>query len=229
MANMQLNNNNIGSRANSILIGLVAINAGVLVASTAAGAKMIGLPFGLAASATVFSYAISFVFTDLINEIYGREKARLAVTVGFIALITGVLIFYGAIYAPAAEFWGFQSEFEQTLGLAGRILAGAWLAYLVSQNLDVFLFDLLKKKTSGKHLWLRNNATRLFSQFLDTCIFMTIAFYGVFPLWEAIIGQYLIKVLIALMDTPLVYVGRFLILRSLPETERDAVEHEIRQ
>lgn len=185
---------------------------------------MIGLPFGLAASATVFSYAISFVFTDLINEIYGREKARLAVNIGFISLITGVVIFYGAIYAPAAEFWQFQSEFEQTLGLAGRILIGAWLAYLVSQNLDVFLFDYLKKRTGGKHLWLRNNATRLFSQFIDTCIFMTIAFYGVFPITEAIIGQYLIKVIIALFDTPLVYLGRAMILRSLPSEEQPQVE-----
>ena len=78
---------------------------------------------------------------------------------------------------------------------------------MVSQHLDVWIFHKLKQITNGKHLWLRNNLSTLTSQFIDTTIFITISFYGVFPILPAIFGQYLIKVIIALLDTPIVYLA----------------------
>ena len=87
------------------------------------------------------------------------------------------------------------------------MLIGGWTSYAVSQHLDVWIFHKIKEKTKGKHLWLRNNVSTLISQFIDTLIFITIVFYGVCPLWNAIFGQYIIKVIIALLDTPIVYLA----------------------
>lgn len=189
----------------NFLILLISINAALLVASNAAGSKMISVFGGLSASATVFSYALSFAFTDAISELYGPEKARQAVRIGFLALLVSVVFFTVAIAAPGASYWGGQSAYEATLGLGPRLLAGGWISYMVSQHLDVWIFHKLKSATKGRYLWLRNNVSTLVSQFVDTCIFITIAFYGVFPIGDAILGQYLIKITIAAIDTPLVY------------------------
>lgn len=190
-----------------VLIALIGLNTALLVASNAGGAKLIALPFGLAASATVFSYALSFMFTDIISELYGLKAAKLAVYVGFGGLILAVLFFVISIAAPPAPFWPGQEGYAATLGFGPRLLLGGWTSYMVSQNLDVWIFHKLKEMTGGRHLWLRNNASTLVSQFVDTCIFITIAFYGTFPIVEAILGQYLLKLVIAVLDTPLVYLA----------------------
>ncbi len=186
----------------SVLIGL---NVALLVASNAAGAKMIAVFGGLAASATVFSYSITFAITDTISEVFGRRAAKLCVRISIVGALFSVLLYTIAIAAPAASFWTMQDAYAATLGNAPRILLGGFASYIVSQHLDVWLFEYFKRLTNGKHLWLRNNASTLISQFVDTVIFIKVAFYGVFPIQEAILGQYIIKVFIAGLDTPLVY------------------------
>lgn len=79
------------------------------------------------------------------------------------------------------------------------------VAYLISQHHDVWAFNFWKKKTKGKHLWWRNNASTLVSQFLDSVIFVFIAFYGIFDVVPLIIGNYVVKIIIALVDTPFMY------------------------
>ena len=197
--------NVLKEKDSSILIILVSLNTALLVASNAAGAKMIAVFGGLAASATVFSYALSFIFTDIISELYGSKRANYAVRIGFIGLLVSVIFFTISIAAPGASFWHNQEAYKTTLGLGPRLLLGGWTAYMVSQHLDVWIFHKLKRMTNGKHLWLRNNGSTLISQFVDTCIFITIAFYGIFPIVPAIFGQYSIKVIIAVLDTPIVY------------------------
>ena len=159
----------------------------------------------LTASATVFSYALSFTFTDIISELYGVEKAKLAVRIGFLGLFVSVGFFMISIHAPAANYWKDQEAYASVLGHGPRLLIGGWTSYMVSQHIDVWIFHRLKVMTGGRYLWLRNNASTLISQFIDTCIFITIAFYGTFPIKDAIIGQYIIKLIIALIDTPIVY------------------------
>ena len=195
------------SRTVLVLTSLVAVNTALLVASNAAGSKMISLPFGLAASATVFPYALSFLFTDVISEVFGKKAATMALRIGLLGVLLSVGFFSISIWAPAASFWDRQEAFELTLGLAPRLLLGGIVSYLVSQHLDVWIFHRLRELTEGRHLWLRNNASTLISQFVDTCIFISIAFYGIFPIFEAIVGQYLLKLIIALLDTPLAYLA----------------------
>jgi len=190
---------------------LIGINCALLVASNAAGAKLIALPFGMAASAAVVSYILSVLVTDLINELHGRENANLSVKIGFLSVVISSLLFTFAIYLPPADGWTGQNSFEQIFSVAPRILIGGWLAYLVSQPLDVFIFHKIRKATGERHFWLRKNASTLISQLVDSAIFMTIAFYGNFPLLPAILGQFLVKSVLVILETPFSY----LILNSL--------------
>ncbi len=120
------------------LIYCIALNTALLVSSCAAGAKLIAITDQLTASATVFSYAFSFLLTDLISELYGKKAAKIAVNIGFVGLMLSVVIFLFSIHATPAAFWPHQDAYQQTLGQAPRILIGGWLAYLVSQNIDVW-------------------------------------------------------------------------------------------
>jgi len=194
------------SKSIKYLVILSALHGGLLVAANAAGAKLIAVgPF--AASATVFIYAFSFLITDIVSELYGKKIANILVWVGFVAVTVAVAIFQIAVHAPSASFFKAQGAYETVFGLTWRILLGGLIAYLVSQFHDVWIFHRLKLLTKGKHLWLRNNLSTIISQLIDSIIFITIAFYGVVPeLYKLIAGQYIIKVVIAILDTPVAYI-----------------------
>ncbi len=200
-----------------LMVYLVALNTAVLVASVAGGSKIIALPFGLSAAATVFSYAITFTVTDVISEVFGRQAAKVAVRAGFLCMVVAVAFFQVCIWSMPASFWGHQEAYAQTFGMAPRILLGGWTAYLFSQHLDVWIFHRLREWTGGRKLWLRNNGSTLISQLIDTVIFVSIAFGGEMPLLPIIVGQYLIKVTIAAVDTPLVYLAVALMRRNTGE------------
>jgi uncharacterized integral membrane protein (TIGR00697 family) len=155
--------------------------------------------------AGVIVYATSFLITDILCEFYGKKKALEAVCGGFLASILLVLAVKVAIAWPPAPFWTGQEAFQSTLQLTERIVLGSLVAYVISQNWDVRVFHKLKEMTGGRHLWLRNNVSTMTSQALDTVIFITIAFYGVLPVVPLIVGQYIVKLVIAALDTPFIY------------------------
>jgi uncharacterized integral membrane protein (TIGR00697 family) len=165
--------------------------------------------------AGVIVYATSFLVTDILCELYGKRKALEAVWSGFLASILLVIAVEIAIAWPAPAWWQGQAAFESTLTLTGRIVLGSLVAYLISQNWDVLVFHRIKEKTAGKHLWLRNNASTMTSQALDTVIFISLAFYGVLPVVPLIIGQYLVKLIIAAIDTPFLYAVKWVRERRL--------------
>ena len=179
--------------------------SGMAIAAVLA-AKIINVA-GFAVPAGVLAYAITFACTDIIGEVYGEKVARKMVLAGFVAMISVTLLIQLAIVWPAAYFWQGQEMFEQVLGNSPRIIIASMVAYISSQYLDITIFSRLKKATNGKHLWLRNNASTFSSQLIDSAVFVTIAFYGVFPISEMIIGQWIVKMLIAAIDTPVVYMG----------------------
>ena len=177
----------------------------ILVAANAAGSKMISLG-PLAASATVFAYALTFLITDLASELYGKKTAAKFVKIGFGAVLLSVVFFKVALLAPPASFYAGQKAFESVFSVSPRLLLGGLTAYLVSQHLDIRIYHFFKKLTRGRHMWLRNNGSTIVSQFVDTCIFIGISFYGIVgSLWPLILGQYLIKLVIAVLDTPIMY------------------------
>ena len=146
----------------------------------------------------------------MLSEFYSKRDAHRAVWAGFYANVILVAVIAVAVKLPPAPFWQYQQAFETLFSLVPRIVVGSMVAYLISQHFDVLAFHFWKQKTGGKYLWLRNNASTMVSQFIDTSLFITIAFYGIpgFPIWQMIAGQYVVKLAIAALDTPFMYLSR---------------------
>ncbi len=189
------------------LLILLTVFITSLCTSVLIGGKIVGF-LGLTFSATAITYALTFPMTDTIAEVWGRKKATQIVLVGLIATVLTFIFTQIAIYLPSASFWMGQESFMATFGLVPRIVIGGIIAYTISQYHDIAAFHYWKKWTKGKHLWWRNNASTWVSQLIDTIIFITIAFAGVVPvggLLTMVFGQYLVKMVIAVVDTPVVY------------------------
>lgn len=191
------------------LVSLTSLFAAALVISNVIAGKVVQVGFWLVPAA-VFAYPVTFALTDIISEIWGKRTAQKVVWIGFAASI--VLVFYInlAIWLKPAPFYELNEQFKQVLGGTARIVIASLLAYIASQTHDVFAFHFWKKVTKAKHLWLRNNASTMVSQLIDTAIFIPVAFYGIVPtnvLLNMMISQYTLKLIIALLDTPIVYLG----------------------
>jgi hypothetical protein len=169
--------------------------------------------FGIRVSVGIFVFPLLFVITDVIEEVYGKIKAKLFVYTGLATLAFTFIMVYISIIAPPNAAWGNQAAYESIFGVSLRMIAASFVAFFFSQMHDVWAFQFWKKKTGGKWLWLRNNLSTIVSQALDTVIFMFIAFYKVTPKFTVpfiislIIPYWLLKVLFAFCDTPFVYLG----------------------
>ena len=127
---------------------------------------------------------------------------------GFVVNVMMVVMIFAAGKIPAAPFWIDQPAYDIILGSVPRIVIASMVAFLVSQNHDVIAFNMWKKITKGKYLWLRNNASTSVSQAIDTVLFVLIAFAGTYAwstIWSMIWVTYVIKLAVAVADTPLVY------------------------
>lgn len=189
------------------LVTILAINL-VLVSLTAAKT---GQVFGVVASPQSIFYASIFLGTDIITEKYGRRAGHQAVLVGFVSLL--LLIGLGqavVLFDPVESAKGLSESINSVFGVAARVAVGSFTAYLVAQNLDIWLFHKIREATKGHYLWLRNNGSTLVSQALDTAIFFPIAFYGTMPneeLLSLMIFAYVVKLLVAAIDTPFMYLA----------------------
>ncbi|GAB7023231.1 queuosine precursor transporter [Salidesulfovibrio brasiliensis] len=177
--------------------------------------------FGLTTTLGNILYASVFLATDMLSELHGKDEAKKAVLMGFVSLLMMTAYMQLALlFVPGAEDFA-HPHLEALFGFMPRIALASLAAYLVSQLHDVWAFHKLKQRTGGKHLWLRNNASTLVSQFLDSAIFCTIAFYGLFPtavFTEILISTYVIKLAVALLDTPFMYIAK----RMFPQQAKAA-------
>ena len=183
---------------------LLSIFIGSITIASVLANKIINV-FGLFVPAGVLAYSMTFLMTDAICEIWGRETAKHTVLGGFIGLLAVLLLIQISLVWPKAPFWKQEAAYQTIMGSTSRIIIASFLAYLVSQFHDVWAFHFWKKITGGRHLWLRNNFSTAISQFMDSSIFITVAFYGVMPVWPLIWSQWLVKLAIALLDTPIIY------------------------
>jgi queuosine precursor transporter len=172
-----------------------------------------------ALSSGIIAYPVTFLITDIISEIYGEHRAKTLVFTGFFVSVFTVIIILISIKLP---IWG-QSpvdsdSYNTVFGLAPGIVFGSMIAYLSAQYVDVKLFEFWRKLTNGKHLWLRNNGSTIISQLIDTSLVVVIALI-LYPkatgtsqaitlaaAGQIIIGQYIFKACIALIDTPFIYI-----------------------
>ena len=170
-------------------------------------------------SVGILPYPITFLVTDIVSEIYGREKADRIVISGFISsiFIMGVVMI-GDI--AAATDWSPVNDntFHHVFGLFGPAVFASMTAYLTAQFIDIRIFHFWKRKTKNRHLWLRNNGSTIFSQLIDTfsvlfllCSFGIIDWVRFYPL---LLNGFLFKLLVALIDTPFFYLFSHL-LRKL--------------
>ncbi|MEC5423021.1 queuosine precursor transporter [Virgibacillus sp. C22-A2] len=190
-----------------MFIYLNALFVGLLIISNILGVKLFSIGEFILPAAVIV-YVVTFLITDVIGEVYGKEAAKKTVQAGFFTQIIVLFFVFIAIELPAAPVFGLQAEFETILGGSFRVMIASLLSYVASQHLDVSLFHRLKMKHGEKKLWLRNNASTMTSQLVDTTLFITVAFWGIVPtnvLIGMIATQYVFKLMIALIDTPIVY------------------------
>ena len=179
--------------------------------------------FGITTTLGNVLYASVFLTTDILSEFYGKKAAKQGVLMGFVALVLVTVYMQIALcFTPAADDFA-QPHLQAIFGFMPRIALGSMAAYLISQWYDVWAFHFLKAKTKGKYLWIRNNGSTLVSQALDTMVFCTIAFWGVFEtsIWvQILVSTYLMKMIMGIMDTPFLYLARY-IHRGHVETEEE--------
>lgn len=187
---------------------IIGTFVGLIVISNVVANKLVVF-WKFAIPAGIIAYSASFLLTDVLVEFYSKKKAQKAVWAGFFASVVSLLVIFIAIKWPSASFWTFQEEFNLVLKNTWRIVLASLVAYLLSQNHDIWSFNFWKKKTKGKFLWLRNNASTFVSQLIDTLVFVVIAFYGLFPIFPIIIGLLIAKLLVAVLDTPFIYLIRY--------------------
>ncbi len=173
--------------------------------------------FGLVTAMGNIIYGTIFFATDILNENYGRKDAQKAVWIGFFVLIFATIVMQISLNFVPDESDFLSPALKEIFGFLPRIAVASLIAYLISQLYDVWVFNFLKKKTKGKHLWLRNNVSTLTSQLIDNVIFTFIAFVGFFGLfgWQQVfewsiilqifIVSYVMKVIVAVADTPFLY------------------------
>ena len=162
--------------------------------------------------AAVVAYPFTFLITDIIGELWGKNEANNTVKNGLICQIFALFLTFCAVKLPVASFANNQKEFVAILGGSLRVTIASLIGYLCSQTWDVWIFHKIRNKYIIKHnttaggRWIWNNGSTMTSQIIDTAIFITIAFYGTVPnIWNMIVSQYIIKFVFALCDTPIFY------------------------
>ena len=161
-------------------------------------------------SVGILPYPITFLITDLISEIFGKRMANKVVVAGIFASVFSLLIVYTAASAPATS-WSPVADVQFTNVFGNTIVAvfASMMAYLLAQFVDIQIYHFWKRVTQGRHLWLRNNFSTFSSQFIDTfaVVFLLSAFGEISwdRFWGLVIAGFLFKVMIAVADTPVLY------------------------
>lgn len=171
--------------------------------------------FGLDSTVANVFYAAIFLATDLLNEYYGKRTARIAVWMGFLALIP-IMVFapFVRLFSPVEYSQAPSDAIGVLFALTPRIAAASIVAYLASNLFDVWSFKKIRDRLPGREwLWLRKNGSTFMSQGIDQLLFVSLAFAFVVP-WEVffqiMLSGYLVKIFVATLDTPIVYAAKWI-------------------
>ena len=166
-------------------------------------------------SVGILPYPITFLITDLISEIYGKKKANQIVVAGIFASFFSLVIVYVSNTVPATSWSPVGDDmFSTVFGNTAIAVFASMMAYLLAQFIDIQIFHFWKRLTKGKHLWLRNNFSTFLSQFVDTfTILILLCSFNIID-WSRfsglLIAGFLFKVMVAIFDTPFLYLGVYL-------------------
>jgi len=177
----------------------------------------------ITAPVAVLIFPFTFQITDMVNENFGQKATHRMIFIAFITQILMAIFIWFSIEVPAASFWGFdwlsdpveaQQFWSNFFGSTIRITIASWISFIITENLDAILFAKLKKWTKNKNLWIRNVFSDIPTLALDSILFVSIAFGGIWSVelvLEIIWGQMLMKWFFGIIDTPFMYLSRYII------------------
>lgn len=183
--------------------------------------------FGFVLPAGVVIFPISYIFGDILTEVYGYRLARLVIWLGFLCNLLMVVAIWIAQILPSANFWNNQSAYEMILGYTPRLLVASFIAYLIGEFVNSFVLSRMKIMTKGRFLWSRTIGSTIVGEGLDSLVFIFIAFVGIIPLWglsNAVLAQWVFKTGYEILITPLTY----LVVNKLKHLEgTDVFDHNL--
>jgi uncharacterized integral membrane protein (TIGR00697 family) len=186
---------------------LVAIFVAVLLISNISSTKILTLwKFTFDGGTIVFP--LSYIFGDILTEVYGFRKSRRVIWLGFISALLMSVVLYIVMLLPPANDWPNQKAFESLLGPLPRIVIASLIAYFAGEFTNAITLSVMKIRTHGRFLWLRTIFSTIIGEGIDTLIFCLIAFYGTLPgnvLWTVIISNYIFKCAVEIILTPVTY------------------------
>jgi uncharacterized integral membrane protein (TIGR00697 family) len=178
-----------------------------LITANITAVKLVSI-FGFVVPAAIVIFPISYIFGDVLTEVYGYRQARQVIWLGFFCNLLAVLAIWIGQILPAATFWDGQEAYTRILGYTPRILVASFLAYLVGEFANAYVLARMKVATNGRWLWMRTIGSTLVGQGLDSLVFISLAFWGTIPLAglaTAIVTQWLFKVVYEAIATPATY------------------------
>lgn len=190
---------------------LTALYVTLIVFANITASKTIEFNLGLTkvfAPAAVVIFAVTFLLTDIVNEKFGRKATQKMILIALGCQLSVIVFSYLILGATPAPFFPNQPAFQIVLGSVPRIIFASLISFYISENIDAYLFAWFKKLTGGDKIWVRNAFSSIPSMVIDSCIFITLAFYGVMPILPLIIGQTIIKWLVAVVDIPFMYLAK---------------------
>jgi uncharacterized integral membrane protein (TIGR00697 family) len=224
------------------IIGGKIFSAETTLGLQPANLNILGFVMDFNLTAGVVIWPIVFITSDLINEYFGKPGVKRISYLAAILIAYSFIVIFMTIELPPAQWWldassidsagnyfNINFAFNKVMGQGLRIIIGSLTAFLIGQLVDVFVFQKLRKLTGPKKLWLRATGSTLVSQLLDSFVVLYIAFYGIFPNQQIVaigITNYIYKFLIAILLTPLIYLGHYLIDNYLGKDQASKISEE---
>lgn len=191
----------------------------ILLVSNIASSKIVAIG-SLTLDAGTILFPLSYIFGDILTEVYGYARSRRIIWIGFAMILLSSVVFMIVQALPASPAWHGQQAYEQILGLTPRIVFASLIAFFTGEFINSYIMARLKIRTKGRFLWLRTITSTLVAQGLDTGLFIMIAFFGVLEnqlVISLIVSNYIFKVGVEVIFTPITYT----IARTLKRRENE--------
>lgn len=198
---------------------LIALYIFCIAVAELMGAKTFPIlthPFTLNASVAIFVFPLIFTINDIITEVYGKERTRSVIRSGLIVVaLIFAFSYLATILPPSMRFSSTENAYDTIFGLSMRIAGASLVAFILAEFLDVLVFVKIRERFGKSKLWFRTNLSNFLAQFVDTAVFMTLAFYALDRgfdanlafLWSLILPYWLLKCCMSVIETPFVYLG----------------------
>jgi queuosine precursor transporter len=187
---------------------VMALFVTILLCSNVIGAAKVCTVWGFTFGAGVLFFPISYIFNDVLTEVYGYARARKVVWAGFGAIVFASFMSWVVVSLPPAEGWNDQRAYVAVFGQTPRIVFASLTAFFIGEFANSYVLAKMKVKTSGRHLWMRTIGSTIIGEAVDSSVFYPVAFLGVWSpdlVMTVMVSNYLIKVLWEALVTPVTY------------------------